>query len=208
MTSWGTDDPDTTAEVVEALIALGIDPQGPEWTKNGHSLVDALLTYQQPDGSFTHQGSWTDDEGTHAYTANDTAYILDALADVISSQDGEEFLAFSKYQHSFPLRIMAALQAPDSLAAGQDCDLSIRIVNPQESEQSFLVIAALYEPGEPDKMVTYAYGQYDLDAGEEQIVGLGFKIYSDADSRVQIMVWDNWSDQTPLCSEIVIPVMD
>jgi hypothetical protein len=46
------DNSSTAAQVVIALSALGIDANGAQFTKDGSSLVNSLLTYQNADGGF------------------------------------------------------------------------------------------------------------------------------------------------------------
>jgi len=36
---WGSESPDSTAAVIETLIALNIDPLANEWIKNGKNMV-------------------------------------------------------------------------------------------------------------------------------------------------------------------------
>ena len=46
---------ESCAVTLTALCTLGVDPANdPRFLKNGRSVVDALLTYRLPDGSFTH----------------------------------------------------------------------------------------------------------------------------------------------------------
>jgi hypothetical protein len=52
--SWGAANPESCRFVIEGLTAVGIDPAGADWTKNGGNPVSALLSYQLPDGSFEH----------------------------------------------------------------------------------------------------------------------------------------------------------
>ncbi|CAH0122442.1 hypothetical protein PAE9249_04992 [Paenibacillus sp. CECT 9249] len=53
--SWGTVNVESIAQVVVALTAVGIDPHtDPRFVKNGHSAIDALLTFAAPDGGFMH----------------------------------------------------------------------------------------------------------------------------------------------------------
>ncbi len=50
---YGADsDVDSTAYVVQALLAVGEDPAGPRWTKNGQTPFDYMLGMQSSDGSF------------------------------------------------------------------------------------------------------------------------------------------------------------
>lgn len=45
---------ESTAIAIQALDEMGQDPSGPNWTRNGQSLVSALLGLQQADGGFPH----------------------------------------------------------------------------------------------------------------------------------------------------------
>jgi len=45
---------ESVVQVINALCALGIDINDPRFVKNGHTLADNLLSYQNADGSFRH----------------------------------------------------------------------------------------------------------------------------------------------------------
>ncbi len=53
--SWGTQNAESTDQVIIALCSLGIDPlTDPRFIKNGSTLLDGVLRYRQPDGGFAH----------------------------------------------------------------------------------------------------------------------------------------------------------
>lgn len=53
--SYGTDNPESCAQVLTALSALGIDAlQDARFIRNGHDLLDAMQRFQLEDGSFSH----------------------------------------------------------------------------------------------------------------------------------------------------------
>ncbi|ERI04161.1 prenyltransferase and squalene oxidase repeat-containing domain protein [Aneurinibacillus aneurinilyticus ATCC 12856] len=53
--SWGTENPESCAWVIQAIRLHGQDPLGPAWTKpSGGNPVSAMLRFQVADGSFTH----------------------------------------------------------------------------------------------------------------------------------------------------------
>ena len=53
--SWGTTNSESSAQVVVALTALGIDPNtDPRFVKNGRSVIDALCGYYVEGGGFRH----------------------------------------------------------------------------------------------------------------------------------------------------------
>lgn len=62
---------ESAAQVVIALCALGLDPDATEqFQKPGGSVLDALLSYQQPNGSFSHGPGESGD-----YTATEQALL-------------------------------------------------------------------------------------------------------------------------------------
>ncbi len=52
--SWGTANSESVAQVIVALCELGVKLDDSRFVKNGHSLVDNLLTFRNSDGSFNH----------------------------------------------------------------------------------------------------------------------------------------------------------
>lgn len=58
------DNSSTAAQVVIALSALSIDSHSDQFTKDGVSLIDYLLSYQNDDGGFDWQGGDTSDSFT------------------------------------------------------------------------------------------------------------------------------------------------
>ena len=56
--SYGIENPESTAQVIVALCSLGIDPSSDErFIKNGSTLFDVLMKYRLADGSFCHKSS-------------------------------------------------------------------------------------------------------------------------------------------------------
>lgn len=52
--SWGTVNAESTAQVIVALCELGISLDDSRFVKNGHGLIENLLTYRHSNGSFMH----------------------------------------------------------------------------------------------------------------------------------------------------------
>lgn len=72
--SWGTVNAESCAQAILALCRLGIPLDDSRFVKNGHTILDKLLTYQQRNGSFAHsEGGDTDRlatlQGFHALSA-------------------------------------------------------------------------------------------------------------------------------------------
>ena len=79
-TSWGYESSESCAQVVLTLCTLGISMDDSRFVKNGKSVLDKLLTYQLPDGSFCH------DDSFDAYA---TMQALCALAAAVRQESGK-----------------------------------------------------------------------------------------------------------------------
>ena len=79
-TSWGYTSSESCSQVVLTLCALGISMDDSRFVKNGHSVLDKLLTYQLPNGSFCHEDS---------YDAYATMQALCALSAAVRQQAGK-----------------------------------------------------------------------------------------------------------------------
>ncbi|MFV0516667.1 MAG: prenyltransferase/squalene oxidase repeat-containing protein [Aminipila sp.] len=63
--SWGTQNVESTDQVVVALCCLGINPQTDErFIKNGVTLLDGIMSYRMPDGGFIHSRTYDSDNPT------------------------------------------------------------------------------------------------------------------------------------------------
>ncbi len=80
--SWGSENAESCAQVLLALNALGLDADDSRFVKNGHSVLDALLTYQNADGGFCHERS-----GETNLMASEQAVC--ALASLVRAERGE-----------------------------------------------------------------------------------------------------------------------
>ncbi len=72
--SWGATNADTDSWAIDAIVAAGQDPTSTDWTKNGNTPVDDLLTFQQSDGSFYWQSG-----APGMSVPKTTAYAIQAL---------------------------------------------------------------------------------------------------------------------------------
>ena len=86
--SMGNENAESSAQVLTALASLGIEPDDPRFTKDGHTPLDALLAYRLPSGAFSHLG---DDQDS----ATATAQALQAL--IAIEAIGTAFYDFSDH---------------------------------------------------------------------------------------------------------------
>lgn len=92
--SWGNESPDSIAAVIEALMALGIDPLADDWLKNGNNIVNILLTYQSGQGWFVYNKEPSDWNDPTKPNRMSTCHALLALGDLARVQ--------SKYSSILP----------------------------------------------------------------------------------------------------------
>ena len=84
--SWGTQNVESTDQVVVALCSLGIDPLADaRFIKNGHTLLDGILRYRMSDGGFTHSFTYDPENPTsvpnesNSMASEQTLYTMAAL---------------------------------------------------------------------------------------------------------------------------------
>ena len=75
--SWGTTNVESVAQVVVALCELGISLDDSRFVKNGHGLVENLLSFRQSNGGFTHVLDGSD--GNNQMSAEQGFYALVAI---------------------------------------------------------------------------------------------------------------------------------
>jgi hypothetical protein len=93
--SWGTPNSESVVQVLVALCELGISTDDPRFIKNGNTLLDNLLTYQQADGSFLHTSAGS---GSNQMASEQGLYGLVAA---LRAADGKNSL----YRMGDPLNI-------------------------------------------------------------------------------------------------------
>ena len=75
--SWGTTNVESVAQVVVALCELGMDLNDNRFVKNGHGLVENLLSFRQSNGGFYHVMDGSD--GNNQMSAEQGFYALVAI---------------------------------------------------------------------------------------------------------------------------------
>lgn len=84
--SWGTQNVESTDQVVVALCSLGIDPlTDTRFIKNGNTLLDGILRYRMQDGGFIHSFTYDSDnpsslpDESNTMAGEQTLYTMAAL---------------------------------------------------------------------------------------------------------------------------------
>lgn len=94
--AYGDECSESIAQVITALTAVGVSPDSDAFTKNGINIVDALLSYQQDDGSFKHtmsgsgENQMATEQALYALAAADRFYSgKNALYDMSDAKKTE-----------------------------------------------------------------------------------------------------------------------
>ena len=84
--SWGVENVESADQVVTALCCLGIDPQTDErFIKNGHTMLEFIMSFQMEDGGFLHARIYQADNPTslptesNSMASEQTLYTLAAV---------------------------------------------------------------------------------------------------------------------------------
>lgn len=117
--SYGAENAESTAQVILALCALGIDPEeDSRFVKGENTLLTQLLRFRQSDGTFSHQ--LTDSTGDHLATAQ----CLLALIATAKLRDQEgwlwDFAAYAGPQQKAAVpwsHILGVIVIPGAIAA-------------------------------------------------------------------------------------------
>lgn len=82
-TSWGSESPESCAQVIVALTALGVNPDtDTRFVKNGKSLVDAVLSFKTAENGFSH----TKDAGVNQMATEQSFYSIVAFDRFLSGK--------------------------------------------------------------------------------------------------------------------------
>ncbi len=110
--SWGTENVESTDQVLVALCCLGIDPlTDARFVKNGVTLLDGILRYRMADGGFVHSFTYDADNPTSLPDRSNTMageQTLYAMAALWRQQNGLRTLYDMRPEQSSALRARIA----------------------------------------------------------------------------------------------------
>ncbi len=108
---FGNENAESTAQVLIALSSLGIDAaKDARFVKNGHTVIDGIIQYRLPDGSFAHI-----DGGGSDPTA--TSQVFTAMASYICSPEGGSYYMVGKPLCSSPVDVARKAGSDDVTGA-------------------------------------------------------------------------------------------
>lgn len=138
--NWGAPSCETTAQLITALCAVGIDPSADaRFTRNGSTLIDGLMTYRTDDGGFAHN---EDSTGSDSYATMQAYYSLTAF-----------------------VRFKNGRRALFDMRAEQTADISAKIARIRSAEQGEDILAEYESLPNSEKMYAYSAAPLDKTAG-------------------------------------------
>ncbi len=106
--SWGTQNVESTDQVIIALCCLGINPQTDKrFIKTGKTLIDGIMSYKKDDGGFIHSFSYDESNPSSLPEKSNTMsgeQTLCALAAVIRQIEGKRTLYDFRNEQSEELK--------------------------------------------------------------------------------------------------------
>jgi hypothetical protein len=196
---WGAENPDTTAAVIEAFMALGINPVSEEWLFNEKSMVDALLSYQSQEGWFVYSwdvSAWNDPNFPNVMS---TCHALLALGDLMQGK--------SKYNSVIPgtNSILLTVEAPASFSLDSDANVNIKVANSSAGNKPVLVMVGLYNR-ENERLFSMTSTATVIPAGNTIEFGSGITTPVSGSYELRVFLWDDWDNRNPLTVPTVIPL--
>ena len=115
---FGNENAESTAQVLIALSSLGIDAaKDARFVKNGHTVIDGIIQYRLPDGSFAHI-----DGGGSDPTA--TSQVFTAMASYICSPEGGSYYMVGKPRSSSPVDVARKAGSDDVTGEKEESEIA------------------------------------------------------------------------------------
>lgn len=188
----------STAQVLMGLSCNGIDPTGEKFTKNGNTVVDALLSFQSENGGF----GFTDNE----YNGYATEQVLYALEQYIYYLDGKGSIFSWGDKNPIEEIIIENLTGVDNFKLGKDAKITIQATNNKQENQNIVLIVALFD-GE-GKFITYNAMEYIIESGKNVKLKTMMKLPESGEYNIKCLIWDSFEGMNELSESIKLKVIE
>lgn len=200
----GTDNPYSLCTVIQALIANKIEPLSNKWSKNGNTLLDALLSFKVDD-HFEYKTKW----GSEKKSATEQSFL--ALADLYRGKSMYQNLKIYKYpddgddKEKNKEKLDLHRKGDERFRRGEEAKIEISVENNTSEDKEVTLILVLYEEDD-EEMVNYTYLTKEVKVDEEEVLSAGFLIPKSGDYEVKAFLWDNLEDMNILTDPIIVDV--
>ena len=206
-TSFGSESAETTAMVMKALIALGINPLSDEWlSSTGKNMLDALLSYKQG-GQFIAAWSGKPNDMTteQAFSALVDLYKAESIYQDESLKTHYKYAPKSKTGSGYDFEFIR--RDARNIKKGEEAKIDLIVTNHSDKEQQATCILALYQIDADRKtLCTYTFVNKTIPARSSENITAGFLIPSSGNYEIKALLWDDFEQKQPLADSISIPV--
>ncbi|SHH23032.1 prenyltransferase/squalene oxidase repeat-containing protein [Tepidibacter thalassicus] len=198
----GSENPYTTAAVIQGLIAVGEDPLSQYWIKNGKTMFDFLLSYKKGNHFEVKSEYGTDIDFI-------TQKVFVALADLYKGKSMYQRISIddTKFYEEADYDFELIRKETSSFKKGREAQLNVKVKNSTNVDKKVTYIVALYKlNGNNKELYTYTFMTKTINAGATEEFAGGFLIPNSGEFEVKGMLWDNFDNKTPLAKEIKVDV--
>jgi hypothetical protein len=201
--SWGSENnSESVSQTIIGLCANGIDPTSDEFTKDGNTLIDALLSFAQDDGTFLHVQTGSGEPGVTGMSTEQAYQALLAYDKFVKmgrkSKDGKASIYY------FGEKLADA----KGLVMGMDLDednnriAKINVENLGDKKQKVLLIIAMYD--EENRMVNSIKVNDEIGVNENKVIYKEYTVPEGENYTVKVFLWDSLEGQNPLKAHPII----
>ncbi len=189
--SWGADSPYTAITVINALVANEKDVFSAEWTKNGKTIVDAVMVYKK-DNYF----EYTSDYGTEINSVSEQAYI--ALSSIMKKELVYKGLKINLDSVDRPENLSNAFEieqiSSGTYKNGETARIEVKFTNKSLTNQDIMMVVALFNESS-NELVNYSYYFDTVNKGENKTFGSGMLIPDSGNYKIKAFIWDDFESQ-------------
>lgn len=198
--AWGSDNPYTVCTVINAVIANNEDPLSDEWTKNGNTMLDALMTYK-----VNNHFENTTEYGTDVDGITEQAYITlnslmrQKLVYTNIEIDSEEAERPENEESLFNIEQVSS----GDYKNGEMANVQFKFENNSSSDQEIIMVIGLYDD-DSNELVNYSYFFDTVKKGENEQFGSGTLIPDSGNYKIKAFIWDSFDSQKVILSTPIV----
>ncbi|WP_270474620.1 hypothetical protein [Clostridium cochlearium] len=196
-----------TSEAIQALVAVGEDILSPEWSKEGKTPLDSLMSYKKGDHFIYNSGKsgykeYTDDSNGKAFAALVSLYNEECIFKSINEIKEEKPVEEPKPEkNSIEIE---NLTIDKEFKLGCDAEVTIKATNKTEENKDAALIVGLFN--KDGQFVNYGAAEQNIKVNENVNLTVGLPLPKEGEYTVKAFVWDSLDGMKPISKVIEIPV--
>ncbi|WP_053955267.1 prenyltransferase/squalene oxidase repeat-containing protein [Inediibacterium massiliense] len=193
--SWGSEDnSESVSQTIIGLCANGIDPTNEKFTKKGNTLIDALLSFAQEDGTFLHIQPGAGEVGNTGMATEQAYQALLAYDKFVkmgkNSKEGKASIYYFGEKLADAKGLIMGLDQNDQKIS------KIYVENLGDKEQDVLLIIGTYD--EENRMVRSEKVRDKIQVKENKVIYKEYSVPEGKNYTVKVFLWDSLEGQNPL----------